>query len=47
MSNNKGRQHKLTDFLLRWRAPRRQSAREQLTIFRALAQKQETRVNHR
>jgi hypothetical protein len=47
MADKKGRQFRLTDFLLRWREPRRQTPEEQMKIFRALAQKQETRVDHR
>lgn len=47
MAGNKGRRPKLTDFLLRWSAPRRQNPEEQLKIFRALAQKQETHGDHR
>lgn len=47
MTGKQGRRLKLSDFLLRWRAPRRQTPEEQLNIFRALAQKQETRGNDR
>jgi hypothetical protein len=42
-AGKKGRRLKLTDFLIKWGTPRkaRQSAEEQLAIFRALALRQE------
>lgn len=47
-AGKQARRLKLTDFLLRWAKPqRRQSAEEQLNIFRALARKQESHGNHR
>lgn len=42
MGGKQSRRLRLTDFLLRWSAPRRQTPEEQLKIFRALARKQET-----
>jgi hypothetical protein len=40
VNTSKGRRPQLTDFVLRW-TRKRQSAREQLAVFRALASKAE------
>jgi hypothetical protein len=37
LSSGKGSRPRITDFLLRWAPRRRQTAEEQLNIFRALA----------
>ncbi len=46
-SDGKGKRPKLTDFVLRWTRTPRQTQAEQLNILKALAARQEKRVDDR